>query len=587
MTSKQSQELMFDIEATSQSILDQVDAYLQEAHFKHSSNISHVTHDTNGDRSSHTATPHDDEIINDSYEKNDSIVANTFNDSGNNSNRNNNNNNLHQQQQQHHHHHNHMTIPGSGPGYVSGSGSGSESIKAKSWSPKETTNVYLDSNEYNLLNHEHVNKNNQDVGYITNDMIFSPVIIPNQANGNSTNNNQSLHVSPYMNPMAPRSSSYNANSGLVDMNANTPFLRANNRKNSGATGIRRKHSNGNFSPLTSPAMTPLSSGKVVKSSPRISGMNSTSNSRRSYVEQLRNNTVKENLDNGNSTENANGWEDFLFKLPDSSIGNDNTDFLDLKVENSMKPTSLVADYPKVILPSHSNNSQEDGLKENKHDDNNNYKNDINSNGNHIRSNIDIPGQEIIDYPISNRLSKHDLNDENANDNDDNMRNDSGTGKVLRATESPVIRPRASHITNWKTRKLSQTKTDINNIKGNINNRNSTISGSSSSSNISTISADKKGHKGSLSNEFESEDAFVDNENGLTKVKTKEEEDIIKKNVHKVAEQGRRNRLNNALNDLKLLIPKELRDTVEIPSKATTVELACKYIRQLLADREGG
>lgn len=57
-------------------------------------------------------------------------------------------------------------------------------------------------------------------------------------------------------------------------------------------------------------------------------------------------------------------------------------------------------------------------------------------------------------------------------------------------------------------------------------------------------------------------------------------DESKREIHKVAEQERRNRLNNALSELTSLIPEELKKTVSIPSKATTAELACVYIRQL-------
>lgn len=57
-------------------------------------------------------------------------------------------------------------------------------------------------------------------------------------------------------------------------------------------------------------------------------------------------------------------------------------------------------------------------------------------------------------------------------------------------------------------------------------------------------------------------------------------DESKREIHKMAEQERRNRLNNALSELASLIPEELKKTVTIPSKATTAELACVYIRQL-------
>lgn len=57
----------------------------------------------------------------------------------------------------------------------------------------------------------------------------------------------------------------------------------------------------------------------------------------------------------------------------------------------------------------------------------------------------------------------------------------------------------------------------------------------------------------------------------------------KKASHKLAEQGRRNRMNSAVHSLGLLIPQSYHDTVAIPSKATTVELAANYIQDLLEE----
>ncbi|CDK25328.1 unnamed protein product [Kuraishia capsulata CBS 1993] len=54
----------------------------------------------------------------------------------------------------------------------------------------------------------------------------------------------------------------------------------------------------------------------------------------------------------------------------------------------------------------------------------------------------------------------------------------------------------------------------------------------------------------------------------------------KKVNHKLAEQGRRNRMNVAIQELEQLIPEPLRKTVVVPSKATTVELASRYIAHL-------
>ena len=57
----------------------------------------------------------------------------------------------------------------------------------------------------------------------------------------------------------------------------------------------------------------------------------------------------------------------------------------------------------------------------------------------------------------------------------------------------------------------------------------------------------------------------------------------KKASHKIAEQGRRNRMNVAIAELTALIPQAYHDEVAIPSKATTVELASKYITFLLGE----
>lgn len=61
----------------------------------------------------------------------------------------------------------------------------------------------------------------------------------------------------------------------------------------------------------------------------------------------------------------------------------------------------------------------------------------------------------------------------------------------------------------------------------------------------------------------------------------DEDEQAKKEVHKAAEQGRRNRLNTALAEIHTLVPAEMKEAVLIPSKATTVEMACTYIRQLI------
>lgn len=62
-----------------------------------------------------------------------------------------------------------------------------------------------------------------------------------------------------------------------------------------------------------------------------------------------------------------------------------------------------------------------------------------------------------------------------------------------------------------------------------------------------------------------------------------EKPATKKASHKLAEQGRRNRMNQAVYELSKLIPSDYHEQVSIPSKATTVELAATYIRDLLEE----
>ncbi|KAF7582764.1 putative phosphate system positive regulatory protein [Clavispora lusitaniae] len=67
--------------------------------------------------------------------------------------------------------------------------------------------------------------------------------------------------------------------------------------------------------------------------------------------------------------------------------------------------------------------------------------------------------------------------------------------------------------------------------------------------------------------------------------TRREKPATKKATHKLAEQGRRNRMNQAVHELSKLIPPAYHGSVSIPSKATTVELASVYIRDLLREMD--
>lgn len=59
----------------------------------------------------------------------------------------------------------------------------------------------------------------------------------------------------------------------------------------------------------------------------------------------------------------------------------------------------------------------------------------------------------------------------------------------------------------------------------------------------------------------------------------------KNDTHKMAEQGRRNRMNVAVSELGGLIPQKYHDEITVPSKATTIELGSRYIRELLDELE--
>lgn len=78
---------------------------------------------------------------------------------------------------------------------------------------------------------------------------------------------------------------------------------------------------------------------------------------------------------------------------------------------------------------------------------------------------------------------------------------------------------------------------------------------------------------------------TENDQTPTSSKGKSEKPAAKKFSHKLAEQGRRNRMNMAVQELSNLIPKVYHDEVAIPSKATTVELASRYIEDLLREIE--
>ncbi|KAK8440477.1 phosphate-sensing transcription factor [Candidozyma auris] len=95
-----------------------------------------------------------------------------------------------------------------------------------------------------------------------------------------------------------------------------------------------------------------------------------------------------------------------------------------------------------------------------------------------------------------------------------------------------------------------------------------------------------GHRVSVKQETSSSEPSpaIDPQNGDIQEGTrKREKGPGKKASHKIAEQGRRNRMNQAVHELANLIPQHYHEQVTIPSKATTIELASKYINALLKE----
>ncbi|CAR28181.1 hypothetical protein ZYGR_0N06730 [Zygosaccharomyces rouxii] len=400
-------------------------------------------------------------------------------------------------------------------------------------------------------------------GHVRPDMVFSPMgspmVVPNHPSSVSAN------ATPFL-----------GGSACSNSNSNTPFLGASSggfktKKNS------NRNVNSQFSPLTSPALVasdqqqmlnfalpessvsrrtasttsvrgkrvPVNSAssKVVKNSPNLT-------SRRRYSSEY--------LKNCNSN---NSWDDLIFKLPENGLplnhinqnhhqapAGEEYPSPDAGVpsspESKVTPATLM-NYPKVILPS---NRPRSGSPDKSQSPDGTLETDL-TNGNNDHNN-------------------------NSNDNNNNNGNDNGS-KIWRATESPVIRPRHS---------VSQSRPQVRNSQLSTANSNSTSSSSSvAAATAAAVTAEPPRQEGihRVRSKTSRSSSVSLNGNAPGAASPGEEDEYSKREVHKVAEQGRRNRLNFALAELNALLPPEIKDAVSIPSKATTVELACTYIKQLL------
>lgn len=390
----------------------------------------------------------------------------------------------------------------------------------------------------------------EESGVVRPDMVFSPISSPLVMPARSTS--LGTYDTPFMLPQAGTASGPNTTT-------TTPFLNGSMASNSSTslTSLRRKSSKAGavsqFSPLSSPALTaidqapvvnfalpestiagtrtkkkPYSSAaagigaKISKNSPRIKPAAASSSRRQYTAEQFKNSSPVMSAD-----ASASAWDEAIFRLPESSMGeragpkwhdeptpqssSSGGGAATSSPEPRMTPAAL-ANYPKVILPS---------TKPYRHDES---------------------------------ISPKDLVPETS----------PGDEKVLRATESPVIKPTLHHHHHHHHQQESLWKS---------NGRHPSLTPK-----IDEVQEPKRADRRPANRKTVSSSSLTGG-NGSS-----DDGELSKKEVHKVAEQGRRNRLNSALTDLSSLLPPELKESIPIPSKATTVELACTYIRQLLATK---
>ncbi|QLQ80529.1 hypothetical protein HG537_0D05300 [Torulaspora globosa] len=375
------------------------------------------------------------------------------------------------------------------------------------------------------------------------DMVFSPISSPMVMPTRSTS--LGTYDTPFM--VAQTGSGGGGGNGSgPNTTTTTPFLNGSMASESSCSlsSLRRKSSKvgvtSQFSPLSSPALTAIDQASIVnfalpestitslaKSSGRskkkayssaatgLGAKISKNSSRRQYTaEQFKNNSPVIHAD-----ANASAWDEAVFTLPESSLGersgskwnNDEpTPKSSSSTESRMTPAAS-ANYPKVILPSTKPA----------------YRND----------------ESISPTEIAPANSPRDGE------------------KVLRATESPVIKP-----TLYQHHHQQQDSLWKPNGRTSVTPK------------IDEIHEPKRADTRPANRKTVSSSSLVGG-NGSS-----DDGELSKKEVHKVAEQGRRNRLNSALTDLSSLLPAELKESIPIPSKATTVELACTYIRQLLATK---
>lgn len=365
------------------------------------------------------------------------------------------------------------------------------------------------------------------------------------------------HYSPLISPAVNDSQMYSSTNFALPDSAVEPMQNSNNNNNHHSSGNNSNTSSGRNNSNNSAKLPKTkksssssrgkrisfssstgtsgkqnfngSTSKVRKNSPYMSA----SRSRRNYQElKNKNGSTIANSDssgntpvgNNNSTTPTNAsWDDMVFKLPESS-------------------TAVIS------AANNSNNSGETP-----------------DSGGSKESSLTLSHFAVANKILPGSFDNNDIT--NGFDQDNKM-----TNKMISIPLQTSIETTES----WKQRINNSDKTRSSNSLSNSGTPPKHTKSDNMNISVSPAMKPRKGSK-------------VLSENGsstnLTKVKSRSEsksgkKDDSKKEVHKVAEQERRNRLNSALNDLSGLIPDELKETISIPSKATTAELACLYIRSL-------
>lgn len=506
--------------------------------------------------------------------------------------------------------------------------------------------------------HGHPDENgdaSREVSNVRPDMVFSPMVSPMVMPANS------IHNTPFMGPSGPSYPGQNPGHGSTDSqslhsNQNTPFMHAT------LSQQQQQQQRSKFSPLTSPALNAIEQQQQQQhfqlpdagiSNSRKGSVNNTRAKRTPHTTPLMGPTPQgPNPAGSNSTTNkivkhsphissrrsitkfkGGSWDDMMFKLPDSSLKNENANNTTSSNNNSsytpnsthsssngsnpasdrLTPSSLM-NYPKVILPSNSNNvsvsndessvlraTESPVIKPRRpseypqHQAQSQYRS--NSGGlrqgsadDHLKSSTSAAketNRTAIGHSVTSSTTTLDGSDLKRNAAAESR--SSSVDPTKQGTRSQVGNATAagpepsgdvdSNDKNKRDKGKSRTGSDKQKFDTNTNGN---ISLAKETNKIKSLPRRRSSVREAAARAaMKQRSSSEDNEN--IDYNDENDDEVVKKQkqVHKVAEQGRRNRLNNALKDLDSLIPKELKDSAAIPSKATTVELAAKYIRMLL------